>query len=115
MMIELSKRILINDRKLLIGVAIFAILLFIALMFVIAVQQKRIVELDARIHEHEELTDFMNEGARFTLEDGKVLFMICDKDNVTPEAGRAVKEIYDATGTTDFRDWLLEESEVHNK
>lgn len=82
------------------------VLLMFAMIFVIAHQQKEIVILKDQAGKHDEFIHFMQQGERFTFEDGKALFLICTKDQNVPESIK--QEVWSLYGEseTSFSSWL---------
>lgn len=86
-----------------------ATLIAITLAFVVAYQQNQIHNLKDSAIKHDEFIDFMKQGKRFSLQDGKALFMICTEDRyVSPEIKNMVWGVY-ADGETDFSQWMREQ------
>ena len=96
------------------------LVLLIVLIFVVAVQGKHIDKqaiqidsmidaakvIDERLDAHEEMTDFMNEGKRFTYDDGRVLFLMCNGFEASDRVKGRARGIYSEHGSTDFNVWL---------
>ena len=89
------------------SITILFIGIALILMYMVAVQQKEIDTLIYKERETSRILSFMQVGERFTFQDGLVLYMLCDKTQITNEGGKAIKAIYDEFGATAFRNWIL--------
>lgn len=83
----------------------------IALMIVVAYQQSQIHDLTDRATAHDEFIRFMQQGERFTLRDGKALYVIIsDNKELSEKTKDTVFKIYKDEGSTQFSDWVAQQN-----